>query len=105
MVEAPNYGFQKAGLLRKLWEEITATAPWLDAANRGQVESLCRIRYAIRFGEGKLNVNIASQSKIENDLGITQSARSRLNVPTKPPARATGEWQELAQEGRRARPN
>ena len=105
MIQEPEIGFRKAGILRELWYEIGNTAPWLDAANRGQVETLCRIRYAIRLGEGKLNVNAASQSKLENDLGITQSARSRCNVPSKPPERATGEWQTLAEEGRRERPN
>lgn len=105
MIQEPETGFRKAGILRELWREIGATAPWLDAANRGQVETLCRIRYAIRLGEGKLNVNAASQSKLENDLGITQSARSRCNVPSKPPERAVGDWQTLAEEGRRARPN
>jgi hypothetical protein len=101
----PPACFSVGGELWQLWNEISQTAPWLDAANRGSLESLCRIRYNIRHWVGKLNQNIASQSKLENDLGITQSARSRCNVPSKPPEQAGGEWQELADEGRRARPN
>jgi hypothetical protein len=104
-VGEPPAVFKADGEYYELWKEISASAPWLDAANRGGLEALCRVRYNIRHAIGKFNANVASQSKLENDLGITQASRSRCNVPSKPPERAGGEWQDLAEEGRRARPN
>lgn len=87
------------------WLEYVETCHWLDRANRGMLETLCNVRYNLRHSIGKFNANVASQSKLESDLGITQAARGRCNVPSKPPERAVGDWQDIAQEGRRARPN
>lgn len=92
--------YARAARLRALWVKIAKQAPFLDAASRTSLESLCRVtdeiqelyKYGTREERLKRLASLVSaQRGIANDLGLPQASRSRVRRQTKDGEEAPGE--------------